>query len=98
MKTPAEIKERNKNRQRTIKEKLIKLYGEKCHLCEGSFHQSVYDFHHINSQNKVAQLSKFKSFKSSKEEAKKCIMLCSNCHRTIHAKLDYILEDIRNDS
>ena len=44
------------------------------------------DFHHIDPNTKfkaVAHLSY--NLKLMIEEAKKCVMVCSNCHREIHA-------------
>jgi predicted HNH restriction endonuclease len=77
--------------KRIIKENLTLIFKNKCSLCEGVFNSGVFDFHHTNPKEKETQVSKATSYKQILEEVKKCIMLCANCHRTIHSKLDYNL-------
>ncbi len=48
------------------------------------------DFHHTNSEEKEKGVSKLVMSRSrvkALEEIKKCICVCSNCHRKIHAGL-----------
>jgi len=52
-----------------------------------------FDFHHIKP--KLFNLAPFTiSMKRLKEEAKKCILVCSNCHRIIHREIDDITLEI----
>jgi hypothetical protein len=44
-----------------------------------------------NNKEKIKEQTKLCSWSKWLEEVKKCIMLCANCHRTIHSKLDYNL-------
>lgn len=47
----------------------------------------VLDFHHKDSDEKERSISELTSsygLYKIKEEIKKCIILCSNCHREIH--------------
>lgn len=56
---------------------------EKCN--EKRFY--VIDFHHIDPENKkhtVGSQAMYSSWKATKEEIKKCIRLCANCHRELH--------------
>jgi predicted HNH restriction endonuclease len=47
----------------------------------------VLDFHHIKDKREgIATLSRKGSLRLLKEELKKCIPVCSNCHREIHYK------------
>lgn len=59
-------------------------YG--CAICKED-DASCLDLHHINPEEKEDDPSNFRyrSFKKFLEEAKKCIVLCSNCHRKLHA-------------
>lgn len=41
-------------------------------------------FHHINPEEKLLQIHAAKTIESAKEEAKKCVCLCSNCHNEYH--------------
>lgn len=80
----------NKNREQR-KERLVTSFDNVCAVCRGSFHPSAYDFHHLNPKEKEIEISNITNNKVRLEEIKKCIMLCANCHRTIHARLDYVL-------
>ena len=64
----------------------VEYMGGKCNDCGGVFHQSVYDFHHINPSEKEGNPSSFltKSEERLKEELAKCVLLCANCHRIRH--------------
>lgn len=56
-----------------------------CTHC-GFSHPAVLDFHHVVYEDKkcVASLARKGRIKAAMEEAKKCIPLCSNCHRILH--------------
>ena len=58
----------------------------KCVRC-GENHPAALDFHHENPANKDQAVSwyiKNSQFTRAIEEAVKCIVLCSNCHRKHH--------------
>lgn len=59
----------------------------KCAKC-GESRGYVLDYHHINPKNKTNTISRMTSNKyrldKTMEEIKKCICLCSNCHREFH--------------
>jgi cytochrome c553 len=76
------------------KEELFKLYGEKCKLCG---RDECLDFHHIEPGLKDTLVTSL-PLEKAKEEAKKCIVVCSNCHREIHAGLhsEYLIDDVNN--
>jgi predicted HNH restriction endonuclease len=83
--------ENQKSRRREFKLKLIALFGGKCKFCNYKKSISALDFHHVNPQEKEIGLSKIMSQGTSErhfnlcvEEAKKCILVCSNCHHEIH--------------
>jgi len=80
-------KERNqqiKENGRKRKRELVSLMGDKCFDCHQQFPDYVYDFHHLNPKEKDFTIAKFRSISKIKEELKKCVMLCSNCHRIRH--------------
>lgn len=81
----------NKYTLRGLQKKLelIDLFGGKCEKCGYDKNISAFDFHHINPYEKnfevkVANL-KSKSDEEILEEAMKCMLLCSNCHRELHS-------------
>lgn len=74
---------RHRQRRRQL---LIQVLGGKCALCGYSRCAASLEFHHINPDNKNYQLSSGRCHELEKdlEEAKKCILVCANCHREIH--------------
>jgi 5-methylcytosine-specific restriction endonuclease McrA len=66
--------------------KLDEGFDSKCTACGLQDEPIVYDFHHLHSEEKEFQLSsKIMSWENIVTEAKKCIMLCSHCHRKVHS-------------
>ena len=60
--------------------------NSKCSKC-GDKRWYVLDFHHLNDSDKeynISYLVKQGANKKIKEELKKCVILCSNCHRELH--------------
>ena len=77
-----------KRRRRKIRRDLIEMFGGKCSKCGYNKCEAALEFHHLDPNEKdfpVATNSK--SWKLIVEEAKKCILVCSNCHREIHNAL-----------
>ena len=75
------------NRQ-NIKLKLIKELGGVCSACKKEYHYAAFDFHHLNPKLKSFSITdkiQNTSYDKLLEEAKKCILLCANCHRIEHA-------------
>jgi 5-methylcytosine-specific restriction endonuclease McrA len=70
------------------KRKLITLLGGKCQECGyDKDYPAVYHFHHKNPGNKNFGISGMTiAFKKLVAEAKKCILLCANCHAEEHSK------------
>lgn len=73
------------------KQKLIELCGGKCIICGYQRCQKALDFHHKEEGEKTykgfglsanGMLAKWSTLL---EEVKKCVLLCSNCHREVHA-------------
>lgn len=76
------------DRRRKIKNKFDEFKKTlSCSNCEEN-HPATLDFHHINPNTKYSTISDLKWSGCSKEtlqaELKKCIVLCSNCHRKLH--------------
>lgn len=84
----------NKNKKKN-KIKLVMLFGGKCNKC--GYNKCVHSlvFHHKNPQEKKFTISGHhsRSLETLMEEAKKCELLCSNCHQELHHSgyfLDFI--------
>ena len=59
---------------------------QKCVSC-GMDDPVCFDLHHLDPSVKEDHPSKFKrsSFEKFLSEAEKCVILCANCHRKVHA-------------
>lgn len=77
--------------RRSMKLQAIKLLGGKCSLCGYDKCFDALEFHHKNPKEKDFKLSvgNTMSWKEYKNEASKCILVCSNCHKEIHSKMGY---------
>jgi hypothetical protein len=74
-----------KSRRKTVS--LIKEEaGGKCCICGYSKCIAALDFHHLDPDAKEGGIiGTTASLAKQREEAKKCILVCANCHREIHA-------------
>ena len=72
--------------RKEIKRRLIEYKGGKCQICGYNRCQDALDFHHLEPSQKDYNISGgTKSFNTLKSEVDKCILVCANCHREIHA-------------
>lgn len=75
-------------RQRAFKLKSIEYKGGKCVCCGYDKYQGALEFHHLDPNEKDFTLShvKLTTFNEEiKKELDKCVLVCANCHREIHA-------------
>jgi len=87
-------------RREKIKSLAIEYKGGKCEICGYDKCNGALEFHHLNSDEKdfgISAKGYTRSFESVKRELDKCILVCANCHREIHAGLIDI-EKYRNGS
>ena len=75
-------------RRQKIKENLVDRLGGKCKMWGYKKCISALEFHHKDSGKEfsVSELINNSSEQNVLKEANKCILLCANCHREIHAK------------
>lgn len=76
-------------KRRAIKKMLIERAGGKCAICGYDRCIRALEFHHTNPDEKDFGISRTltKNINTLKEEADKCILLCSNCHAEEHQRL-----------
>lgn len=85
-------KDLNKQTQRrkNIREELKTMAGGKCCQCGYDKCSGALEFHHKDPTTKEMDFAKMISHASRDrliEEVKKCVLVCANCHREIHAGL-----------
>jgi predicted transcriptional regulator len=77
-------------RMQTTKHILVELKGGKCQLCSFSEYIGALEFHHIDPKTKDKGMSRLIRGKINQkiiDEVNKCVLVCSNCHKMIHANL-----------
>lgn len=74
-------------KQRERKEWYIAYKGGKCELCGYDKCPAALEFHHRDPAKKDFEIARLKtySFDLIKPELDKCVLVCSNCHREVHA-------------
>ena len=79
---------RLKEWRRNTKQKLVEALGSQCQICTYNKCNSALDFHHIDPAEKDFSISSCSknaaAWDKIIQEVKKCILLCSNCHRELH--------------
>lgn len=82
------------NWRRRLKLKAVAYKGGSCVLCGYNRYVGNLEFHHLYS-NKDFSLSESgitRSWERVKKELDKCVMLCSNCHKEVHAGIAQLVE------
>ncbi len=79
---------RRTRRRKKLKEEATILLGGKCSNCGYNKCPAALDFHHTenNKEGNIHDFIKNESREKLLKEAKKCILLCANCHRELHYK------------
>jgi transposase len=73
-------------RRRRIKEILVKEAGGRCATCGYDRLPAALHFHHVDPSAKEFGLSArglSRSLDAARQEAKKCLLLCGNCHAEV---------------
>lgn len=73
--------------RRQVKARLVKEAGGGCALCGYDRNQGALHFHHLDPATKLLEVSKSISLpvEALCDEARKCILLCSNCHAEVES-------------
>jgi len=91
------LRERQKRVRDRKKEVLVGEAGGKCVIC--GYDNWIYslDFHHTDKKQKELSISKMASLslERCRKEAKKCVLLCKNCHSEIETGNDNTVNLLR---
>ncbi|MBI4656883.1 MAG: hypothetical protein HY746_09095 [Elusimicrobia bacterium] len=77
-----------RKRRRKIREMAVSYKAGKCQICGYNRCIETMEFHHLNGRKKdfgISQKGYTRSWERVKKELDKCLMLCANCHRELHA-------------
>lgn len=75
-------------RRRRIKEILVQEAGGRCSICGYDRYVGSLEFHHLDPAEKrfaLSHLGVSRSLGRARAEAKKCVLLCANCHGEVEA-------------
>lgn len=75
--------------------------GNKCQCCGYDNYIGALEFHHVDPQQKdfgVASKGYTHSWDKVKQEIQKCVLVCANCHREIHAGVRQCPQEFINDN
>ena len=78
------------NRRKRVRQKAIDYKGGMCQLCGYARCKEALEFHHRDGESKdfgVSSKGYTRSWERVKQELGKCILVCANCHRELHAGL-----------
>ena len=76
------------DRRRELKATLVAEFGGVCVLCGYDRCVWALEFHHLNPAEKsfsIGSTGRTRSLQSLREEAMKCVLLCSNCHQEVES-------------
>ena len=84
-----------KDWRKNTKLRLVEAFGGKCGICGYNKSVRALSFHHLDPNEKeISFTGRCVSWIKIVEEARKCVMLCSNCHMEVHDGVTKIPEDI----
>ncbi|MDQ3587666.1 MAG: hypothetical protein M3433_04655 [Actinomycetota bacterium] len=73
-------------RRRRVKEILATEAGGRCAICRYDRYLGTLEFHHLDRATKavgLAQAGFTRSIADARAEARKCVLLCANCHAEV---------------
>lgn len=78
--------QRNSSGRRLARRRfLISIMGPECADCASTFPDYVMDFHHLRDKEyQIVNANCHRHVQLLVNEASKCVLLCSNCHRIRH--------------
>ena len=82
------LKQAVDKRRKKMRSMAIGYKGGKCQLCGYDKCAQALEFHHLDRNKKDFGVSAdgiTRAWSKIKSELDKCVMLCANCHREVHA-------------
>src|SRR5512134_2078793 len=77
-------------RREVVRSRALQYKGERCQRCGYDRCMDALEFHHLTSSKKdfgISSKGYTRSWDRIRAELDKCMLLCANCHREIHASL-----------
>lgn len=86
--TPAEDADPRLDARRELKTRAVVFMGGSCAGCGRSGPSALFEFHHRDASAKefgIGEDGRVRTWRKIQAELAKCVMLCANCHREVHA-------------
>jgi hypothetical protein len=80
-----------------VKARLVHEAGGRCVICGYDRHIGALEFHHLDPSEKRLELSRdggTLSLDDARAEAKKCVLLCSNCHAEVEGGVTFVPDKV----
>jgi transposase len=93
--------DRVSRRRQVIRRKLVDEAGGRCLICGYDRCQQALEFHHLDPSLKEFDLGRkgvSRSLARSRAGARKCVLLCANCHREVEAGIAAVPLDFDADA
>lgn len=77
-------------RRKVVRAKALEFEGGKCEMCGYLCCEQALEFHHEHEGKKAFGISAkgyTRSWRKVENELRYCILVCANCHREIHTKM-----------
>ena len=77
-----------RKRRRKVRLMAVEYKGGRCSRCGYDACVDALEFHHLDASRKdfaISEQGYTRSWKRVREELDKCILVCANCHRELHA-------------
>jgi len=87
--------EKVKKWRHNTKYRLIEAFGGECGICGYNKCSECLEFHHLDPLEKEFSSGSYVSWDRVVVEIRKCVMLCSNCHREVHYNTTQIPDNIK---
>lgn len=74
--------------RRHMKQRAVLFLGGRCAGCAREVPARAFEFHHVDALTKSFAISAdgiLRPWAAVELELKKCVLLCANCHREVHA-------------
>ncbi len=78
---------RRKDKRTELRNGILSLRGTECAICKYNKHPEALEFHHLNPLEKDKNVTSMGNRFEMERELAKCVLICANCHRCVHAGL-----------
>lgn len=95
---PAPIRVLEADARARMKQRAVEYMGGSCMGCDRTGPLALFEFHHRDAGTKDFGISEngiLRRWDSIAAELAKCVMLCANCHREVHAGMRTVAEDLK---